>query len=228
MRSKTIAILSALLILALLLPLAAGAETVSLAYKGGALNLRKGPGTNYASLGTLKNGDHITVQEKGAVWSKVKTSSGKVGYIKNLYIKGGDKNYAAGTTYVSRYTAYTTGNVNFRAGASTGTKSMGVLKKGTKLTVLGKNGNFLLVENAQGTQGFVSKLYVSTSKGGSAEVTKTITGGTVNLRAEGSVKSAVLKVLTKGTKVKVIKEGNYWTKVEYKGVQGWVYKTYLK
>ena len=235
MKSKVTVLLAVLLSLSLMLPLFASAETVSLAYKGGALNLRKGPGTDYASVAILKNGDHITVQQKGDVWSKVKTDAGKVGYIKNLYIKSGDKNYASGTTYVDAYTVYTTGNVNFRAGAGTSTKSMGVLPKGTKLTALGKNGNFMLVQNSKGTQGYVSKNYLSTSKPGgksssssSSSTTKTISGNTVNFRATAGVNGKILKVLKKGTEVKLIKAGKSWSQVEYKGVKGWVYNSYLK
>ena len=236
MKSKLTTILAILLALSLMIPALASAETVSLAYKSGALNLRKGPGTNYASVTTLKHGTHITVLETGSVWSKVKTDSGKVGYIKNLYINGSDTDYAAGTSYVDRYTVYTTGKVNFRAGAGTNTKSMGVLAKGTKLTVLGKNGSFLLVVNSEGTQGYVSKKYVSTSKGGSSSSsssssssdTKTISGNTVNMRASGSLSAKVLKVLTKGTKVTVVKAGKTWTKVEYKNTVGYVNNKYLK
>ena len=182
----------------------------------------------------MHNGDHITIVQSGDVWSKVKTDSGKVGYIKNLYISGSDKNYASGTSYVSGYTAYTTANVNFRSGASTSTSVMGVLSKGTKVTVLGENGGFYLVKNSKGTQGFVSKKYVSTkassSSGDSMSTakTKTVTGNYVNLRADGGMSAKVLKVLTKGTVVSVVKEGKYWTCVDYKGTVGWIKKTYLK
>ena len=235
MKSKVLKGLAISTVLLLAVPTAVSAETVSLAYKGGSLHLRKGPGTENKSVAILHDGDHIDVLEAGDVWSKVELDNGKVGYIKNLYIDNGDDDYAAGTTYVgTHFTVYTTGNVNFRAGASTGTKSMGVLAKGTKLTVLGENGSFYLVENAKGTQGYVSKSYASTKKDGSGKsaeqqvATKTITGGTVNMRAGGGVSYKIVKVLTKGTKVTVKKTGNYWTKVEYKGTTGWVRNTYLK
>ena len=234
MKNKVAKILAILMAVMLMLPAFACAEKVSLAYSDGALNLRKGPGTNYASLGTLHNGDHITIVQSGDVWSKVKTDSGKVGYIKNLYISGSDKNYASGTSYVSGYTAYTTANVNFRAGASTSTSVMGVLSKGTKVTVLGENGSFYLVKNSKGTQGFVSKKYISTkatssgSDSMSTAKTKTVTASYVNLRADGGMSAKVLKVLPKGTVVSVVKEGKYWTCVDYKGTVGWIKKTYLK
>ena len=234
-KNKFAAILAALLILALI-PGAALAETVSLAYSGGSLNLRKGPGTEYRSLGTVHDGDHIDVLRYGDVWSKVETDDGKVGYIKNLYIEDGDTNYASGTDYFdSHYTAYTTASVNFRAGASTSTASMGTLSKGTKVTVLGENGRFYLVKNSAGTQGFVSKTYISRTKptgstgsSSSSAKTMTVTGSYVNMRAGGGLSYSVVKVLPRGTVVTVVTRGNYWTRVNYKGTLGWIKNTYLK
>ena len=234
-KNKFAAILAALLILALI-PGAALAETVSLAYSGGSLNLRKGPGTEYRSLGTVHDGDHIDVLRYGDVWSKVETDDGKVGYIKNLYIEDGDTNYASGTDYFdSHYTAYTTASVNFRAGASTSTASMGTLSKGTKVTVLGENGRFYLVKNSAGTQGFVSKSYISRSKpasssgsSSSSAKTMTVTASYVNMRAGGGLSYSVVKVLPRCTVVTVVTRGNYWTRVNYKGTLGWIKNTYLK
>ena len=234
-KNKFAAILAALLILALI-PGAALAETVSLAYSGGSLNLRKGPGTEYRSLGTVHDGDHIDVLRYGDVWSKVETDDGKVGYIKNLYIEDGDTNYASGTDYFdSHFTAYTTASVNFRAGASTSTASMGTLSKGTKVTVLGENGRFYLVKNSAGTQGFVSKTYISRTKpasstgsSSSSAKTMTVTGSYVNMRAGGGLSYSVVKVLPRGTVVTVVTRGNYWTRVNYKGTLGWIKNTYLK
>ena len=234
-KNKFAAILAALLILALI-PGAALAETVSLAYSGGSLNLRKGPGTEYRSLGTVHDGDHIDVLRYGDVWSKVETDDGKVGYIKNLYIEDGDTNYASGIDYFdSHYTAYTTASVNFRAGASTSTASMGTLSKGTKVTVLGENGRFYLVKNSAGTQGFVSKTYISRTKptgstgsSSSSAKTMTVTASYVNMRAGGGLSYSVVKVLPRGTVVTVVTRGNYWTRVNYKGTLGWIKNTYLK
>lgn len=235
MKRKVSAVLAALLALALMLPMIASAETVTLAYTTGALNLRSGPGTNYSSLGAVRHGDHITVLEYGSVWSKVKTDGGKIGYIKNLYIKGSGSEYASGTTYYSsRFTVYTTGNVNFRAGASTGTASMGVLAKGTKLTALGENGNFYLVVNSAGTQGFVSKNYCSKDGGSTPSpspdptVYRTVTASAVHMRDKGGMSGNIIMTLYKGTKVKLITSGNYWDYVEYNGTRGWIKKTYLK
>ena len=81
---------------------AAMAESVKLAYSTGSIYLRTGAGTKYAANGVVKNGDSITVLDKGKVWSRIKTSDDREGYIKNLYIYGLGNNYAQGTSYYSK------------------------------------------------------------------------------------------------------------------------------
>ena len=159
-RSKLI--LSIVLISILLMSNSALAASISLAYSSGALYLRSGPGTSYSAITTVHDGDSITVLSTGSVWSKIKTSDGTVGYVKNLYIDNGDDNYASGTTYLSSgVTMYTTASVNLRSGASTSTAVIKTLSTGTKVTCLGKNGSFYLVQTADGTQGYVYSSYVT-------------------------------------------------------------------
>lgn len=234
-KSKLTKILSLVLILCALIPAAANAATVKLAYTSGSLYLRKGPGHDYGTNGTVHDGDYISVVSYGDVWSKVKTDSGKTGYIKNLYIKDGDENYASGTSYFDgSYTVYTTASVNMRAGASTSTSVIATLSKGTQLKALGKNGNFYLVKNDDGHQGYVSSSYLtktkvngSSSTSSSSSSTKKVTASYVNMRAGGGLSYDVLKVLPRGTKVKVLYVGNYWTRVEYNGTKGWIKNIYL-
>ena len=116
---------------------------------------------------------------------------------------------------------------------------MGTLARGTKITVLGENGGFYLVKNSAGTQGFVSKSYVSRSKpsgssssgsssSSSSGKTMTVTASAVNMRAGGGLSYRVLKVLPRGAQVTVVTRGNYWTRVNYKGTLGWIKNTYLR
>ena len=236
-KSKLSIVLSIVLMICLLAPAAALAARVEMSYSGGSLYLRKGPGREYGSNGTVKDGDYISVLSYGDIWSRVKTNSGKTGYIKNLYIDDGDDYYAAGTSYFSnRYSVYTTASVNLRSGASTSTAVITTLGKGTKLTAMGVNGSFYLVQTANGTQGYVSGKYLSTSKvsGGSASsgsasyATKTVTASYVNMREGGGLSYDVIKVLPYGTKVSVLYKGNYWTRVSHNGTTGWIKNTYLK
>lgn len=238
-RSKFSVVLAIVLLLSVMVPAVASAASVTMAYDGGSLYLRSGPGKEYKSVGTVHDGDSITVVSYGEIWSKVKTSSGKTGYIKNLYISDGDTNYASGTDYFgSRYSVYTTADVNMRSGASTSTAVITTLAKGTKLTAMGKNGGFYLVQTSGGTQGYVSSSYISKNKvsGGSSSSTssssssgtKTVTASYVNMREGGGLSYPVVRVLPKGTKVTVLKKGNYWTRVSYNGTTGWIKNTYLK
>lgn len=233
-KSKLMMILSLVLILCVLAP-AALAATVEMAYSGGSLYLRKGPGHDYDTNGTVHDGDYISVVKYGDVWSKVKTNSGRTGYIKNLYIDDGDDNYASGTSYFKGgRTVYTTASVNLRSGASTNTAVITTLSKGSKLTALGKNDRFYLVKTGSGKQGYVSSKYLSETKvsGGSSSSgssdTKVVTASYVNMRAGGGLSYDVLRVLSRGTEVEVLYVGNYWTRVEYRGTKGWIKNTYLK
>lgn len=239
---KLTSVLIAVLLVSLLVPAIACAENVTLAYSNGSLFLRKGPGTEYATNGTVHDGDYIDILREGSVWTKVETDDGRVGYIKNLYIDGLGDDYASGTEYYDSedwFTVYTTGNVRFRAGASTDTAAMGTFAKGSKLTVMGENGRFYLVKDANGTQGFVSSLYTSTkyvsgsgssSSGSSSSAGyKTITGNTVNVRAGGGMSYRVIGKVFGGNRVEVLYKGNYWTKIETNsGLVGWVNNNYIK
>lgn len=236
MKRKLSILLATALLLCLLLPAAALADYVSMAQSGGSLYLRSGPGREYKAVGIVNDGDYITVVSYGSIWSKIKTSGGKTGYIKNLYIDDGDEDYAAGTGYFnSSYSMYTTATVKMRAGASTSTSVITNLKKGTKVTALGKNGGFYLVQTKGGTQGYVSGNYLSkksagssTSGSSSSKKTKTVTARYVNVRAGGGMSYRVLRVLPYGTKVTVLKVGNYWTRIQYGSTTGWIKNTYLK
>lgn len=232
-RSKWIVALAAALIFCLLTP--ALAETVRMSTSGGSLYLRSGPGREYGDRGTVHDGDRITVLSYGSVWSKIETQSGKVGYIKNLYIDDGDTTYAAGTDYFDSYTAYTTAGVNLRAGASTGTSVIRTLSYGTKVSVRGRNGGFYLVQTNDGTQGYVSGSYLSKTKGSSSSsggsssgTTKTVTASYVNVREGGGMSYDVVDVLPRGTKVTVLKKGNYWTRIRCGSTVGWIKNTYLR
>ncbi len=235
MKRKISMLLVLVMLLSLMLPMMVSAENVSLAYKNGSLHLRKGPGTNYASNGYVRNGDYITVLSKGSVWSKVQTSSGRIGYIKNLYISGNGDKYADGTNYYGgSYTGYVVtkysgSSVNLRAGASTSTASMGQLKNGTKVKVLGENGNWYLVETASGTQGYMSKSYIKSSNGTAVTQYATVTGSVVNMRAGAGTQYVVKTALTKGTTVKVLeKTTSNWWKVQWNSYTGYMSANYLK
>ena len=64
----------------------ASAATISMA-NGSSLYLRSGPGRNYDSIGVVHDGDSVSVVKYGSVWSKIKTASGKTGYVNKSRVK---------------------------------------------------------------------------------------------------------------------------------------------
>ncbi len=59
----------------------------------GSVNVRKGPGTTYNIVTTVKKGEVVTLLDDSAAWYKIKTASGKEGYISGEYVKlGGSLN----------------------------------------------------------------------------------------------------------------------------------------
>ena len=214
----------------------ASASSISLANSDGSLYLREGPGKNYDAVGVVHDGDSISVVKSGDVWSKIKTSSGKVGYVKNLYIDNGNDNYASGTTYFDgSYTVYTTASVNLRSGASTGTAVITTLSKGTKLSALGKNGSFYLVKTKGGSQGYVSGKYLSKTPGDSSQSTGKsgtviVSGGTtIYLRKGPGRDYDSCGTVSDGQKITVVKRGEIWSKVETSsGKTGYIKNLYIK
>jgi len=50
------------------------------------LNVRKGPSTSNAKVGSLKRGQTVDVLQKSGTWTKIKTSNGLVGWVSNKHI----------------------------------------------------------------------------------------------------------------------------------------------
>ncbi len=55
----------------------------------GTLNVRKGPGKSYDVVTTIKSGEVVTLLDDSSSWYKIKTSSGKEGYVDSQYVKLG-------------------------------------------------------------------------------------------------------------------------------------------
>lgn len=126
---------------------AAKAKNVSYSVKvtADSLNMRSGPGTNYANKGSLQKGStHVLVQTKGG-WGKLK----KNGYwIKLEFTKKVTKTTAKKTTDKKLVKAKNKNfkvkvkatDLNMRSGPGKKYKSKGKLKKGTYKIVKTKNG----------------------------------------------------------------------------------------
>ncbi|MBC1780038.1 SH3 domain-containing protein [Listeria booriae] len=142
-------------------------------------------------------------------------------------------------------------DVKVRAGESTKSKVLGILKKGekvyfvkddygwSKVTYKGKTGyvgtRYLNIPGKQVDSKKAPVKKASTKKvtptkktTSKAQASKTVTAKTaVNVRASQSTTSKVLGVLKKGEKVTVVKESRGWSQVTYKGKTGYVATQFL-
>ena len=191
------------------------------------LNVRKGPGTKYAKMGTLSKGAKVEVITKlPSGWYKIKYK-GTYGYVLGKYVKlntpqQDEKVIATGKT---------TAQLNVRKGSSTKYAKIGSLSKGAKVEIVSKLSNGWY----KGTYGYVSGAYVKLDseqpKPGEDEkiiATGKTTVSSLNVRSGPSSNYSKLGILTKGTKVEVVERySNGWYKIKYKGSYGYVSGAYV-
>lgn len=140
-----------------------------------ALNIRKGPSTSYAIVGSLKSGQTVTITETDSAtgWYKIKTSAGVVGYVSNHYIKvAGQVNTGGstgGNTTTTPSTTTKTGTVTatslyVRSGPSTAHSIVTTLSKGHVVTITGTaSTGWHQVKTATGKSGYVGPNYIKVS-----------------------------------------------------------------
>ena len=191
------------------------------------LNLRKGPSTKYAKLGTVKKGQVLDVISVSNGWAKI-NYNGKTVYASASYLKT-----KTATTPVSKKEMVAkVDDLNVRAGSTTKHKVLGKLNKGDKVTVISELSNGWVKIEYKGGAGYVSNVKgayldkVTESKPEETPVVKkemTVKVNDLNVRSGASVKYKILGKLKEGDKVTVVEElSNGWVKIEYKGGTGYV------
>ncbi len=205
------------------------AEIVKTPQEDGSLNVRKGPGTQYAVVAWVKNGQRITVIENTKPWAKIMVdANGRIGYIKQSYIVSNDdsswENPSSGSASYELgrvKTKYASSYVNVRKGPGTGFETAFKVQSGADLSIMGESGNWYLVKTENGKIGYISKNY--TAKGIPAQ-----TSANVNLRSGAGTAFASHGVIAKGEKVVMNAVKGNWTNVTVNGATGYIYSTYIK
>lgn len=195
------------------------------------LNVRKGPGTKYAKMGTLSKGAKVEVITKlPSGWYKIKYK-GTYGYVLGKYVKlnipqQDEKVIATGKT---------TAQLNVRKGSSTKYAKIGSLSKGAKVEIVSKLSNGWYKIKYNGTYGYVSGAYVKLDseqpKPGEDEkiiATGKTTAG-LNVRSGAGTGYKKIGYLNKGTKVEIVtKLSNGWYKIKFNSSYGYVSGNYVK
>lgn len=203
------------------------------------LNMRSGPGTSNSVSRVLSKGTEVTtVGKKSGTWLQVKAGN-VTGWVSASYltaVKSAPAPVKKPAPVVAKKVYSATANVNFRKGAGTNHASIGIVKKGAKVTGTGSvSGKWIQVKTGSQT-GWVSSAYLTT---GSVTVTKpkppvvntknsVSTTSNVHFRSGAGTSHKSLSVLSKGTKVTLTgKKSGTWSQVKKGSVTGWVSSTYL-
>ena len=125
-----------------------------------------------------------------------------------------------------------------RPGPGMDNDPIGKYRPGTKVTVL-YNGyrNWVRVRTPDGKTGYMYRNYLSSfsnsssgsgsAPAGSVRYIKSSNGGPVNLRQRASTRTRLMDRMPVGARVTVLSSGSTWTRVLYKGKDGWVMTKFL-
>lgn len=112
------------------------------------LNVRKGAGTNFGIVGSLKNGQAVTVYEESNGWSRI----GNGQWVSSQYLASTNSTKSYPTKYVTA-----SSGLNVRKGAGTGYKIVRALPKGAKVTVYETKNGWSRI----GSNEWVSSAYIA-------------------------------------------------------------------
>ena len=136
------------------------------------VRVRKSATTSSAIVATLAKNTEVTRLEKkvayknGYYWDKIKLSNGTIGYIATNYLSGTTISNTSSST-ITKTGVVNASNVRLRSGASTSSRIVKTLSKGTKVTILQKkaaykNGHYWdKVKLSNGTTGYIASKYLS-------------------------------------------------------------------
>ena len=201
---------------------------------GGAVNLRAGAGTGYASKGSVGNGAKVKVLNTEGAWVRVTVqSSGKTGWIMAKYISGSagsgggtvvwedsDIDYAGSVQKVCHVSS---SSLNVRTGPGTGYGTKATLYRGRAFRVTASSGNWYKIQTlAGGVTGWVSRTYSA------AGATATVTAKSLNMRSSPSGSGTFIRSLASGAKVNVTSVTGNWARITYGGRTGYVSMSYLR
>ncbi len=111
-------------------------------------NIRKGRGTKYGVVGKIKRGTKLKVYSYSDGWWRIKSGKYKKYYIHKNQLSRFEP-------YVHTYKALT--NLNVRDGASSSSKIIGTIKKGTKVTSSKRSGDWIYAPGKRGWIRTISK-----------------------------------------------------------------------
>ena len=137
---------------------------------GDDVNFRKGPSTDYASLGKLNKGYKVEYISETNSWSKVKYN-GQTGYVYSKYVA------QTSTTSNTQVKYVNCKSLNVRSGPGTSYSIIKSISTNTKVEVISTNNGWSKIKEGS-TTGYVSAKYLSDSQTSSSTSSNTTSTST--------------------------------------------------
>lgn len=194
------------------------------------LNVRKGPSTQYESIGSVSKGHIFEAVGKSGSWYQVNYNG------QNAYISGNLK-YVEPTVineYETLEIGTTTTGLNVRSGESTAYEKIGYLAKGSKVEIIKQASSGWYKIKYNGSYGYISNKYVSLNSNSSPDSTPLTTkqGQTtadLNVRSGDSTSYNIIGTLAQGEKIEIVEQSpSGWYKIKYNGSYGYVSNSYVR
>lgn len=136
------------------------------------------------------------------------------------------KSYGATLTSQAGIVSVTSGKLNVRKSATTGSSVLTSLSNGSYITLISTNGNWYYVEYADGKYGYCHKNYIKPDSGKTASVSTKSTS--LNVRSGAGTNYSVKDAIPKGDIVIILSTSGSWSRILYDGVKtGYVSSQYL-
>ncbi len=193
------------------------------------LNLRDEPSMDGAILTSVKNGQRVTVLQKGSNWCRVEVG-GQEGFMSSAYLNFGT---ASGSQTATGKVAVVnnpkaTQVLNLRQNPSLDAKVLDYYYNGTKVTILKAGDVWHKVQVEDGKVGYMMDKFLKmtgdteTVKPFQAKLVNVNGGSYVNFRKGASLESSVIARVPVGTSVTVMEHGTDWCKVTIDGTTGYI------
>lgn len=184
------------------------------------LNLRATASTGSKVLLTIPKGAKLRVLGTSGKWIKL-TYKSKTGWASGDFLK----TVATPKPKVTKQskptvTKQATANLHIRAKASTSSKVLVTIPKGTKLSVLGTSGKWVKLTFKSKT-GWASGDFLK-AVATPVAIKYRYTQGSGAILAKAASGSTVLLKLTKGTKVELLRTSGVWSNIRKGTILGWI------
>ena len=198
------------------------------------LNLREEPSTKGAIITSVKNGQTVTVLQKGAEWCRVLVN-GEEGFMSAKYLRFGSQ--SAGSSATGKIAVVNnpkdTQVLNLRQSASLDAKVLDYYRNGVQVNILKAGTTWHKVQVEDGKIGYMmAKFLKVTDEEGAvqpfqAKVVNVNGGSYVNFRSGASLSTKIIDRIDVGTSLTVIEHGTDWCKVIVDGVEGYMSTWFL-